>query len=651
MLQALASPATYRGHPPVTLHQTHASWVFVAGERAYKVKKPVALSFLDYSTLARRHEACREEVRVNQELAPGLYLGVRAIVRCPMGFRLAPEGAPNAVEYAVEMRSFHEEDTMAGLIATGSLTREHVAATARLLANFHRSAPVAGDSGPDRVLAMWSRNIEELQRIDHPEQWRLGVVAAFGEAFISAHEPELRRRALEGLMRDGHGDLRCEHVLTTPTVRIVDRIEFDPGLRHTDIACDLAFLAMDLEAHGQPWAARELHRAYSDGGMDLGGETLRSFYAAHWALVRAKVALITAAEHSGEGSAAQLRQAWQLWSLSERLCWRARTPRAIVICGPSASGKSVLAAELSRRSDMPVVSSDAVRKRLAHLAPSQPARAEHYTAGFTRATYERLGRDALFALRRGGGVIVDATCRSRRDRAPLLAMLRRAGPTPAFVRCEVPLGLAMQRAARRLHDSQRVSDATPRIAAEQFRTFEELTELPLHTVLRLDTSRPLDAQVAEVALAVDRLAACADAPGSSRRAGSSAAAANARRGSLDLEPSDRTARGKELSTAALAFRTAHAVVAMAFMLAIAYVWWCALSGHRGPLLRVAAAALGGEGLLVLANHGDCPLGGMQQRLGDQVPLFELFLSRRADKRGPRPRRHRRDRHCAHRTPR
>jgi len=501
--RALAEPAMYRGRPQVAVHETHASWVFVAGDRAYKVKKPVALGFLDYSTLERRHSACREEVRVNRELAPSLYLGVRAIVRTRRGFRMARDGAPGAVEYAVEMRTFREEDTFAGLIAAGSLTRAHVAAVAQLLAGFHRSAAIATDWGPDQMLAAWRRNVDELQRMGNAAGWRLDVAVGFGETFVKVHAPELRRRALLGFTRDGHGDLRCEHVLARPTLRVVDRIEFDPKLRRTDAACDLAFLAMDLEAHGQRWAARELFNAYRHAGMSPGGEALRSFYAAHWALVRAKVALIGATEHHGGARTEQLGQAERLWALSERLCWRARAPLVVVICGPAASGKSVLATELSRRSDMPVVCSDVVRKRLADLGAYERGRNEHYSACFTRATYEQLGRDALLALG-GGGVIVDATCRSRRDRALLLSRLRRTDVTPLFVRCEIPLELAIERAELRLGDPQRVSDATPLMAEEQFRAFEELEELPEHSVLRLDTSQPLDAQVAEIACAVDR---------------------------------------------------------------------------------------------------------------------------------------------------
>ena len=287
---------------------------------------------------------------------------------------------------------------------------------------------------------MWRENIQELQRLDHPSGWHLDIAEGFGEAFV--HIPRSRAARARAAAASHVTDTVTCAVSTFsrgPSVRVVDRIEFDPRVRRIDVACDLAFLAMDLEAHGQRWAARELVSAYRRAGMSPGSEALRSFYAAHWALVRAKVALIAAAEHDGDARASELRSAERLWSLSERLCWRARAPVAIVICGPAASGKSVLAASSRAARELPVVSSDAVRKRLAHLRPDEPARPEHYSAAFTRETYEQLARDALLAFGLNDGVIVDATCRSRAgSRTAARRACERLGVPLQIVRCESP---------------------------------------------------------------------------------------------------------------------------------------------------------------------------------------------------------------------
>ena len=506
LLSALADPATYGGEP-LAMHETHASWVFVAGERAYKIKKPVALGFLDYSTLERRHRACIEEVRVNQELAPGIYLGVRAIVRTGDGFAFAPDDpATQAVEYAVEMRSFNEADTLAGLIASHTLSAEHLEGVARRLLAFHRTAPVAPGGGAAEVLGIWRRNVGELRAATgHLLELPVDLAEGFGEMFVRVHGREIERRRAAGLVRDVHGDLRCEHVLAIPSVRIVDRIEFDPSLRRGDIARDLAFLTMDLEAHGQRWAAETLLSAYRAGGLDTGSDALLSFYGAHTALVRAKVALIAAGEHDDARGAELLAQAQSMWTLAERLCWRARAPVALVICGPSASGKSTLAAELADRSGFAVLSSDAVRKSAAGLSATERAGPEHYSHRFTHRTYELLAGQAHELMRRGSGVIVDATCRSRADRSTLLGRLARTGMPRLVVRCEVPLEVALQRAARREHDPARVSDAGAQIVAEQYRSFQPLEELPQEDVLELDTLAPLDTQALTVTRALDRL--------------------------------------------------------------------------------------------------------------------------------------------------
>jgi aminoglycoside phosphotransferase family enzyme/predicted kinase len=504
VVQALGDPAMYPRCPAVQVHETHASWVFLAGERAYKIKKPVRLAFLDYGTLARRRAACREEVAVNRELAPGIYLGVRAIVHGPVGFRFAPEETPDAVEYVVVMRRFEEAHSLLGAIRAGTLTRSHIQQVAGRVADFHRRSPALVADGPEQLLDLWMVNVQEIERLPFPRSWRVETLCGFGEAFVDAHVGELERRVERGLVRDGHGDLRCEHVLLGPPIRVVDRIEFDPALRQMDVARDLAFLAMDLEAHRRRRAARELVHAYRHAGGDPGSERLRCFYSAYWALVRAKVASIAAGTHHGALRRRERGRAERLWGLAERLCWRARGPVVIMVCGPAASGKSTLAAHLARRARMPVVSSDVLRKRLAGVDVSERARPEHYTQDFTRATYLSLAREALARLEGHGGVIVDATCHTRRDRAPLFGLLRRDYVTFLAVQCQVTPQTALARATSRMQSPSRVSDATPQVVAAQLHRFQTLDELPQECVLALDCEQSEEAQTAALTRAVDR---------------------------------------------------------------------------------------------------------------------------------------------------
>jgi uncharacterized protein len=525
VIAALSSPATYPGRPQVRVQETHASLVFLAGEGAYKVKKQVRFDFLDYSTLARRRRSCLEEVRVNAALAPGVYLGVRAIVPRGRGYAFVDADDQEAVEYAVAMRRFAERDTLAGAIAARTLSKADLDRVGAALARFHATArQVRRGGGVEDVRALWLANLAELARIPGAEDLdppALHAMERFGEAFLSAHRAELQRRLREGRIRDGHGDLRCDHVLLQPAVSVIDRIEFDPSLRRGDVALDLAFLTMDLELRRRLAAARELIAAYRHHGGSPGSEQLRCFYAAYRALVRAKVTLLALDETRtrrqtarsrpksarAQAEGADLRQAQRLWELSQRLCWRARRPLAIVICGPPASGKSTLAAALRRRSGLPVIASDRVRKRILGIPATATAEPSHYGSEVMHATYDALSRQALERVRRDGGAIVDATCLTRARRAPIVNRLAQAEATVLFVCCEVQGALAIRRAAERMSDAGRISDATPEVAASLRRSFQPLSEIEPQHVLGLDASAPLADQVREVAAAIDRLLA------------------------------------------------------------------------------------------------------------------------------------------------
>ena len=489
--------------------ETLVSWVFLAGDRAYKLKKPLVFPFLDYGTPQRRREMCREEVRLNRRLAPDVYLGVRAVVARAEGFELAAEDDPRAVDYLVEMRRYDERCTLAAKLERGELKRDEVAALARVLVRFHARARRVTASGVP-ALAVERRlteNFHELLAIVEQRaeiEWVLEL-ERFAHAFVVAHAQMLDARARRGLVREVHGDLRAEHVLLGEAVQVVDCIEFDRGLRELDVADDLAFLVMDLVANGGERFARALVRAYRDAGGDPGEDRLIAFYAAYRALVRAKVALLRAAqhpaassEHGHESAAARDRL-----GLAERFAWRARLPLVIVICGVPAAGKSHLAQALAEVSHLPHLSSDVTRKRLAGIKPRQRASSDAYSADFNRLTYAELGRRAAREAAGCGGALVDATFRHRADRDAFAEAFGDAAPV-VFVECRAPGTVLAERAARRERKPGRVSDASLAVVMRESAAWEPLDELPAEAHVTLRSDRRVEAQLEDLRALLDR---------------------------------------------------------------------------------------------------------------------------------------------------
>ncbi|MDO8212553.1 AAA family ATPase [Conexibacter sp. CPCC 206217] len=514
-VRALLDPTLHGCDPAsVALRETHASWVVLAGERAYKVKKPIRFAFLDQSTLARRRAACEAELALNRALAPDVYLGVCSLAPTGDGERLGlgPAAQPAAVEYAIEMRRFDESATLAGLIDGGRLEEHHVRAVAERLAAFHRAAPVAADlpatpaDAAVAALRLLDGNAEELIEALGDERSGVrgrGMVVAqwrCASAWASAHAATLAARAVDGHVRELHGDLRAEHVLPGPPVRIVDRLEFNRDWRQIDVADELAFLAMDLTALGRPDAARALLDAYRGAGGDLGAPGLVAFHAIHKAHVRAKVALLRAAQSRPPEAVAARALAEALLAVAERFAWRLRLPQVLVVCGPSASGKSCLASELARRSGRPVLSADVVRKQLAGIPATSRADDAAYTPEMNRRTHRALARAATAASE---GAIVDATFRNRVDRAAFAEALGGDTGTVVHIELTAPAAVVRERAQRRLADPGRISDATPARALSQLAEFEPLAEVTpeRHHLLRSD--RP-PAQIADaLAAALD----------------------------------------------------------------------------------------------------------------------------------------------------
>jgi uncharacterized protein len=288
-------------------------------------------------------------------------------------------------------------------------------------------------------------------------------------------------------------------------VEIVDCVEFDPALRELDVADDLSFLVFDLAARGAERFADVLVGGYRDAGGDPGDQELIAFYATYRALVRAKIALLRAAqlksesaEHGRESAAAR-----DLIAVAERFAWRGRMPLVIVVCGLPASGKSTAAQALAGASNLAHLSSDIARKRLVGARPTGRAGNEAYTAEWNLRTYAELGRRAAQEVGAGGGAIVDATFRHRADRDAFATAFGTAAPV-MFIECRAPHALLLERAARRQRDRHRVSDADLPVVRHEQSSWEDLDEVPGRAHLALRTDRPVEQIVGDVMALLDR---------------------------------------------------------------------------------------------------------------------------------------------------
>ncbi len=428
----LRRPEAYPWRPDsVDLIETHISWVFLAGDRVVKIKRPVRLDFVDQSTPELRRAICADEVRLNRRLTDGVYLGVVPITRATAGFEV--DGGGEAVEWATLMRRLPAQRMLDALIAAGDVPDGLADRLADRLVPFHRDAlPCPGDPAARaaEATAVMTENLDELAALmrGRPFATELEIIAGAARAFIDANGDRLLDRAREGWIRDGHGDLRAEHICLDGGVQVFDCVEFSEAIRCADVGSDLAFLLMDLDRLGVDAAVGErLVARYREAGIDLPADVL-ALYRVHRALVRAKVNAIRMAESDEDDDTAMLADVASYLHTAARDAI-ACAPAVIAMTGLSGTGKSTVATALARALGAAHVRSDVVRKALAGVdgAATDAWRAGIYAEDVTAATYERmiaLGREAVIA---GRPAVLDATFLDARWREAAAAMAREAG--------------------------------------------------------------------------------------------------------------------------------------------------------------------------------------------------------------------------------
>jgi aminoglycoside phosphotransferase family enzyme/predicted kinase len=513
LVRALRDRSLYPHRPTsVEVLQTHISWVFLADDLVYKLKKPIRLAFLDYSTPEVRRRWCLAEVELNRRLAPSTYLGVALIRRRGRAFELGAVGdlSGAAEDSLVVMRRLPADEMLDRRLAQGTAGRAELDQVAAKLADFHASSAERGDPYglPATIEETVRANLSECAPFagDTVSESRLATLEEFARSYFAQNAPRLWRRVRQGRIRDGHGDLRAEHVCLQPELEIFDCIEFSERLRCNDVASEIAFLAMDLDFLGHPRLAEEFAHRYAEVSGDGELVELLPFYECYRAVVRGKVESLRSREEEVEPREreAARERARRYFRIAARFAAGARSPGLIVVCGLSGSGKSTAARTLGDLTGFPVVSSDVVRKDLAGIPrftrPDAKAMETLYGAELTRRTYEELARQADGLLGSTSGVVLDATFRDAGHRRMVTALGAAHGVPVVFVECRAPEDRVRERLRARAHDVSDADEETYLAQRAEGATF--VVESPARRLV-LDTS----GEPATVADELDRLLA------------------------------------------------------------------------------------------------------------------------------------------------
>lgn len=506
--RAMADPAFYP-HPVILLErrETHISVVFLTGTYVYKLKKPVDFGFLDYRRIESRLHFCKREVSLNRRLSIGVYAGVVSICRDSTGRLYLSEGE-KAVEYAVKMMQLPEDESLRALLRSGNVVSSQMETLGRHLADFYSSSsrnPEIDHLGhPDVVAYNMEENFRQLEAfvggLGLAEEWEF--IREVSRSFFQYWRELFERRVLTGRIRDGHGDLRTEHIYFHDGIQIIDCIEFNDRFRYGDVVADLAFLHMDMEHLGHSDLSLAGLAAYAEQAGDHTIYTLLDFYAAYRALVKAKVACLRSTEvHSAHERSLLEDEARDYLRLAYRYAIQFSRPTLWVFMGLPASGKSSLAEAIARTLSLHLFQSDSVRKEWVGHLLGLPEVAP-YDQGLHRTeirhrVYGKMLALAQEKLKNGHSVALDATFSHRkwRDQVRRLAVDLDTGLI--FVECACSEATLVERLKGR-EEVPGLSDARLQHLPDMIRESEETTELSPEILLRVDTGQPFAKSFSDV---------------------------------------------------------------------------------------------------------------------------------------------------------
>lgn len=483
---------------PIRVMQTHISYIVLTGDYAYKVKKSVNFGFLDFSTLERRQHFCWEEIRMNQQNAPEIYLDVLPVTQSGDKFVLG--GTDQPVEYVLKMREFPQEDLLSSMFDKGRLTAHQMEELGKIVAQFHATTQtndyIRTFGEVSQVRQAFDENYQQSEKYiggpQTPEQF--SQTQQFTDAFFANQQELFNRRIQTDKIRECHGDLHLRNIcLWQGKILLFDRIEFNEPFRFVDVMYDVAFAVMDLEARQRQDLGNAFLNTYIEQTGDWEGLQVLPLYLSRQAYVRAKVTsfLLDDPNVSDDSKAEAQKMAADYY----KLAWdytRPRQGQLVLMSGLSGSGKTTVARYLARNLDAIHIRSDAVRKHLAGIPLEQPGSADLYTWAMSEKTYHRLLELGIMLAKAGFPVILDAKYDQQAFRAEAIALAQRHQLPLQILHCTAPETVLRDRLASRTDD---ISDATTDILRQQQATAQPFTDTEQSLVISLDTTQDWASQL------------------------------------------------------------------------------------------------------------------------------------------------------------
>lgn len=499
-IEQMMQPGFYP-HPvtePILLIQTHVSYVFLAGDYAYKVKKPVNFGFLDFSTLEARKHFCSEEFRMNQPNAPEIYLEVLPITQTGDKFVLG--GASEPVEYVLKMCQFPQEALFIEMFEQGKLTEGHMEELGRVVAQFHAKAEtndyIRSFGEVPKIREAIDENYQQTEKyIGGPQtQQQFDETKDFTDRFFEQQQELFATRRENNSIRECHGDLHLRNIcLWHDKIQLFDRIEFNEPFRFVDVMYDVAFAVMDLEARGSKNLGNAFLNTYVEQTGDWEGLQVLPLYLSRQAYVRAKVTSFLLDDSGVPDEAKQ--EAAAVASDYYRLAWeytKRNEGRLILMSGLSGSGKTTVARHLARRLGAIHLRSDAVRKHLAGIPLEQQGEDELYTPAMSEKTYGRLLELGIKLASQGFAVILDAKYDRQGFREEAIARSQSSQLPVHIIHCTAPEDVLRDRLLSRTGD---VSDATADLLTQQQAAAQAFTDAEQSLVTTLDTTQDWTSQL------------------------------------------------------------------------------------------------------------------------------------------------------------